>query len=581
MWRRILHLYAPYRIFCFVALLSILTAASISAVSPQLIKFILDRALPQHSIALLALGVSGLGLIALVVGLLGVLQNRSAAIVGEKVLAHLRIVLLNHMLDVPLNFYQTAKQGAILTRVGTDVDDIENIVLISATTIVQRLIELIISATMLAVIDLKLFGVALCILCFDAAAAYCNSTRVQRFRREARTRRDNLESIRQEIFGVRGALLMKSLNAERYEEARYGHEVEALAASEVAFAVNARALMSVAQGIRIVGLAVIWLVGTSEIFAGRLSLGSLVAFTMYFSVFYAAAELTMDVSTQLQSIKVLFSRVFEYLDVPAQKSYGTTALPERPLEAYFDGVTVTYGRRVALSIDHLRIVSGEAVAIVGASGAGKTTLLNLLLRLIECSNGDISVGGIRLEDISEDSFRSAVVAITQNPTMLDLTLRDNLTYGLTNHNDSDLEAALRRTGLGELLDGLPKGLDTKVGPEGCRLSDGERQRISVARAMLRKPRILICDEISSALDADNERKVFAALSAVREGVTLLLAAHRYVNLGFVDKIIVLERGRIVEIGTADQLITQGGIFAAQYAQQVGCFGTPCSPGTEA
>lgn len=565
---RIIAFYRPYARECAAILAVIVAASVLNIVSPLFARRIVDVAFPTHASQLLGLLVGGMMAASTGAALLMLVEGRLSLIVGEGILRDMRTALMTHLLALPMGFYRRTKQGFIVNRLVADIDNIEDVAIGALAGLAQYGVQMVVSLVMLCVVDLPLAGVAVLIVAGNLVLVRAGGRRQYEARRATREERDAVENVTQESLSYSGIALMKSFNRELHERGRHAAATEGLAKNEIGLAMSGRFVMLSVHVIRTVSLALVWFFGAARVFRGELSLGSLIAFTVYLTAFYTSTETMTAMNVQLSAIGALFERVFEFLDEPAESAGGADTLPPGPLGIRFAGLRVAYddGPDV-LAVDELVVAPGETVALVGASGAGKTTLVSALLRFVEPAAGTIAVGGRDLSAIADEALRRAIVVVPQEPVIFNASLRENVSYGLDGLSDDDVAAALRQANLGDFLAALPRGLDTLLGEQGSAVSAGERQRISIARALVRDPQIVIYDEATSALDAQSEAEVLAAVRASREGRTTIVIAHRYATLALADRVVMLERGRVAEAGTVDELLARDGIFAAQYWAQ--------------
>jgi ATP-binding cassette, subfamily B, bacterial len=567
-WRRVMALYRPYRAPCAAIVSIIVAGAAVNVAVPLLARALVDRALPRHDARLLIELVAAMLAVSTVAACLALVEGRLSVDVGEGILRDVREALMRRLVVVPMAFFRRTSQGTIVNRLVADVDNIEDVALGALSGLAKQAVQFVVSAVMMVVVDVRLASLALLIIAGNVLSAWSGARRQYDARRRTREMRDDVENLTQEALSYSGVALMKAYNQEQRERQRHAAATDRLCHAEIGLAMSGRYVMLSVTLIRVFGLAAVWLLGASFVFAGTQTLGSLIAFTVYLTTFYTATETSSAMNIQLSAIRALFERIFEFLDEPAERRTGAERVPAGPCEVRFDGVVAGYdGAAPALRIDRLRIAPGETVALVGASGAGKSTLAAALLRLVELRAGSITLGGVALGAIAEDSLREAISVVPQEPVILNATLRENVAYGRAGVSDEEIVAALEAAALGPFLRALPRGLDAELGEAGSSVSAGERQRISIARALLRRPGLLIYDEATSALDAAAESRVVRTIAGSRGERTNLIIAHRYTTVEHCDRVIVLERGCVAEQGTVTDLLAHGGIFAAQYWAQ--------------
>jgi ATP-binding cassette subfamily B protein len=483
---------------------------------------------------------------------------------GERIVADMRQKVFSHLLDLSPVFFETAKTGEVLSRLTTDTELIQTVVGSSASVALRNLLLFLGGSAMLAVTSPKLAGLSLLIVPAVVVPIVVLGRRVRAL---SRASQDSVAGISAYAGETLGAIqTVQAFTHEGIDRKSFGATVEG--AFGVALKrIRARAWLTAIVILFIFGAVdmVLW-IGGRDVFEGRMSAGELAAFVFYAVVVAGALGALSEVWGELQRASGAAERLFELLDTrPAVRA------PERPValphpakgEIVFEAVEFRYPARpkdVALDAVALRIRSGENVALVGPSGAGKSTIFNLLLRYHDPSAGRILVDGVDIAAASPIDLRSRFAIVAQEPTIFAASARENIRYGRPGATDAEVRRAAEAAACG-FLDRLPEGYDTFLGERGVRLSGGQRQRLAIARAVLRDPAILLLDEATSALDAESERKVQLALEHLMKGRTTLVIAHRLATVLKADRIVVLDKGRVVATGSHAELMREDGLYA--------------------
>ena len=510
------------------------------------------------------------------VGLVGIFVIRAISSVVQKVLltnvaqrtaAALRIDLLDQMMKQDGAFHQSHPPGFLIQRVQADVNAVGNVWRAIITGAGRDLIALFVLLGVAISVDpiwalLAFIGIPLLILPAAIAQRYV--------RRQAGIARDLGATLSTRLDEVFHGIVQIKLNAlEQYQSRQYRVLTRKFVRTEVKSAFGASAIPGMIDIVSGVGLMAVILYGGSEIIAGEKTIGQ-------FMTFFTAMGFAFDPLRRLGAISGLWQiaaaaieRVKELMDAPV-----TLASAENPVPATTDtpevalsNITLAYGDTTVLHDLSLIAEPGKTTALVGASGAGKSTIFNLLTRLVDPQSGSVKVGGIATSDMALDDLRGLFSVVTQEALLFDETLRENILLGRTDVSDEQLQTVLEAAYVADFLPNLPDGLDTKVGPRGSALSGGQRQRVVIARALLRDTPILLLDEATSALDAQSEHVVQEALNKLSAGRTTIVIAHRLSTIRGADKIIVMDRGRVMDQGSHEELLDRGGIYADLYRLQ--------------
>ena len=565
--RRVGQLFLPYR-WSLVAVTAIIVASSLAAmVSPFLLRDIIDTALPTRNVRLLAWLVGGMVAVVVVISVLGVMQTWIATKVGQLVLHRLRTQLFSHLQRQSLAFFTQTRGGEIQSRITNDIGGMEAAVTYTATTIASNLTTAV--ATMVAMVALS-WQLSLISLAVLPPAIYL-TRRVARLRRASTAMQQrelaNLNVAIDEGLSVDGARLSKVTGAGAALAERFTASSERLTELELRSQLAGRWQIASTSVVFSALPPLIYLAAGLPVTGASLTAGTVIAFTALQNMLFRPITGLLSVGVSLTSSLALFDRVFEYLDLPV--GIDDPAEPagidcaRMPGHVRVQNVSFTYpaGHVPALVDVDLDVPAGSSVAVVGETGSGKTTLAALLCHLYEPSAGSISIDGVDLRDMRLADTANLVGIVSQDTYLLHATVAENLRWGKPDATDEEIRAAARAAQIHEVITALPDGYDTVVGARGHRFSGGEKQRLSIARTLLRDPRVLILDEATSALDNDTERAVQQALDTVTRGRTTITIAHRLSTVRNAGQIVVLADGRIVESGTHRGLLGLSGRYA--------------------
>jgi ATP-binding cassette subfamily B protein len=568
--KRIMRMFRPYRRRLFSVLSLIVFSSALSMVSPFLLRSVLDTAIPHHNITLLTELVLGMIGVAIVTSALGVVQTYVSTDVGQRVMHDLRVAVYRHLQRLSLAFFTRTRAGEVQSRIANDIGGIDNVATSTAATVAQNATTVIATTVAMALLDWRLALISFALVPFFVWL----TRRVGRERRVVTGRLQgslaDISSLVSESLSVSGMLLGKTMGRNDDLASRFSSESDRLADLEVRSRMTGRWLMSTINMAFSVQPAIVYWVAGQNFGSGAsaISIGTVVAFTtLQTRLLFPIAQL-LGVGADVEASLALFDRIFEYLDLPIDIVEAPSPVELRPAELLgevrLEGVGFRYepGAPWTLHDIDITVPAGTRAAIVGATGAGKTTLGYLVARLYEPQEGRVTIDGVDVRDASFASLAATVGVVSQETYLFHATVRENLRFARPEASDAEIEDAARTARIHELIASLPEGYDTVVGERGYRFSGGEKQRIAIARTILRNPPVLVLDEATSALDTRTEHDVQDELDLLSDGRTTITIAHRLSTVRDADQIIVLDHGEIVERGSHDELLARGGAYAA-------------------
>ncbi len=569
-WKRLGSFFLPYWKQEVLTLICIVVGSVIGLLPPLFAKWIIDDAIPQHSMSLVAFNVGGMAVSAITSGVIGVYQGYLNSLVGEGIMRDIRTTLVAHLHHMPLSFFTGTKTGEIMNRVSSDVDNIDNVVTGTLVSIVTNIATMITTVVTIFILDWRLALVSLAIIPLMIVPLSPVGRRMYDIRKLTRRKRDEIESITQETLSISGITLIKSFVREPFERARFYKTGTDLMDLEIRLAMVGRWFMASINAMIIIGPALVWLAGAWLAINGGVTVGTIVAFVGYLGRLYTPASSLAGVQVQIVSALAVFERIFNYLDMKPEGEEKPDALVLKNVngDVRFDDVYFNYSEdRTALDGVSFHIEPGQMAAFVGPSGAGKTTITQLVPRFYDPQRGSVRIDGIDVRDVTLASLRENIGIVTQETYLFHDTIAANLRYARQDATDEQMIAAAKAANIHDFIMRQPLGYETVVGERGHKLSGGERQRLAIARVLLKNPCILILDEATSALDSNNEALIQAALVPLMQGRTSLVIAHRLSTILNADVIFVVEHGRIVESGTHHDLLARDGAYAQLYLTQ--------------
>ena len=570
--RRIIRLFRPYRPRLGLVCGLIVVSAALGVVTPFLLRAVLDTAIqvdPQTDQASVELGlltalVAGMVAIPIVTGVLGVWQTLLSNLVGQAVMHDLRTAVYRHLQRLSLAFFTRTRTGEVQSRIANDIGGIENVVTTTATSVLGNVTTVIPTIIAMVLLDWRLAAFALALLPLFVWLTKRVGDQRKKVTAERQVSLADVSSIVQESLSVSGILLGKTMGRAGDLAERFETESKRLAGLEVRSRMTGRWMMAAIQTSFAVMPALVYLFAGWTISRGSTSItiGTIVAFTTLQTRLFFPIGGLLGVQLDVQSSLALFDRIFEYLDQPVDIVEGRKEIDAPRGDVAFEDVWFRYGDAWTLEDVAFTVPAGTTTALVGETGSGKTTCAYLVARLYDATEGRVTIDGTDVRELTFPSLTAAVGVVSQETYLFHASVRENLRFARPDATDEEVEEAARAAQIHSLIASLPEGYETVVGERGYRFSGGEKQRIAIARTILRNPPILVLDEATSALDTQTERAVQAALERLAEGRTVIAIAHRLSTVREADQIVVLDHGRVVERGAHDELLALGGRYAS-------------------
>jgi ATP-binding cassette subfamily B protein len=609
LFRRVWGYAKPYRLKVLGLLATIFAITGLSLIPPLLYRDLIDNAIVNGDttrLNWLALGMIGVPLLNAVIG---VVQRFLSATIGEGLIADLRNALFNHMQRMSLRFFTHTKTGELMSRLNTDVVGAQNALTGTFINIVTNLVTVVATLTVMFSLEWRLTLLSIAIVPLFVAPTRRVGRMLRKIRRKALELNAKMNALMQETLNIDGALLVKLFGRDADERERFRQRSAAVADIGVRSAMVGRWFFVGLGLISAVGTAVVFWIGGHMVLRGVFTIGTIVAFGAYLTQLYGPLTSISNAHVEFATSMVSFERVFEVLDLPVeiQDKPDAIVLPDVTGAVSFHDVSFSYteggdggatllglrrdrhamdsvataaimaqtpSREMALDAVSFEIKPGELAALVGPSGAGKTTITYLLPRLYDPTEGKLCLDGHDLRDLAQASLARAIGMVTQESFLFNDTLKANLLYARPGAAPTEIEAACRAANIHHFIASLADGYDTVVGERGYRLSGGEKQRIAIARVILKDPRILVLDEATSSLDSQSEALIQEALERIMKGRTSLVIAHRLSTILAADVILVLDQGHLVEVARRsetrsahNQLLEKGGLYADLYHTQ--------------
>jgi len=602
--RRVFRYARPYLPAILIVLGAITLTSLLGLIPPLIYRALIDDVLPNGDLARLNLLAIGLFAVPLLSGLFGVVQRRYGARAGEGIIYDLRNQMFDHLGRMSMRFFTNTKSGEIVSRFNNDVVGAQNAITGTIPDILTNVITLVSTLIVMLSIEWRLALLSVAVLPLFLLPARRVGLVLRKIRRQALDYNADMSSQITETLTVNGALLMKTFSRLPDEERRF-RDISAKVRDIGVRRAEVAQLFFMGLGlVGAIGGALVYWAGGLMVLNGALTIGTIVAFAAYLTRLYGPISALTNVQVEFVTALVSFERVFEYLDMPVeiQDKPGALELGTVDGRIRFDHVWFQYqgplldevtegddeadenaaagngngngvapapakARRHALQDVTFDIAPGTLTALVGPSGAGKTTITYLLPRLYDPTGGSITIDGHDLRDVTQESLAHQFGVVTQETFLFHDTIRANLLYARPDAKQAQVEAACKAANIHDMIAALPEGYDTLVGERGYRLSGGEKQRLAIARVILKDPRILVLDEATSHLDSQSEALIQAALEPLLQGRTSVVIAHRLSTILAADKILVVDKGQIVEQGTHRELLARQGLYATLYETQ--------------
>jgi len=587
--KRMLRFAAPYAWFLALFLLVVILDAAIGIANPLIYRDIINNGILKGDARLIIQLAVLVGILGLFDGALGLTQSYLSAKIGARIVLSLRTKLFEHIQQMPLAFFTRAQTGALVSRLNTDVAGAQSAFTDILSNVVGNIITVVLVLGAMFVLCWQITLAALILLPLFIFPARFWGRKLQAITRESYDLTGAMNSLMIERFNVAGAQLAK-LFGRRQDESR-AFEAKAARVSDIGVkrSIYGRLFFTSLMLMAIFATALAYGWGGVLAVKHELDVGTVVAFVSYLARLYGPLAGLSNIQVSVMTALVSFERVFEVLDLPPmiQEKPQATAIPDGPARISFDRVSFRYPTASEVSLASLESIAvqdktpektvlhdisfvaepGQLVALVGPSGAGKTTITHLVPRLYDVQNGAVAINGVDVRDAKLDTLHQRIGVVTQDAHLFHDTIRANLLYAKPDATDAELGEALRAAQILPLVESLPKGLDTLVGERGYRFSGGEKQRLAIARLLLKAPDIVILDEATAHLDSESEAAIQEAFEIALRGRTSIVIAHRLSTILKADQILVVQEGRVVERGTHAELLGQRGLYAELYRRQ--------------
>lgn len=586
--RRVLSFARPYRLAITIFILVIVLQAMLALVPPLLFRQIIDVAIPQANRGKLHILAAIVIVAAFGSAMLAFFERFFSSRIGEGLIYDLRVKLFDHVAGMPIGFFTRTQTGALMSRLNNDVIGAQRAVTTTLGSVVSNIIVLVTTLVAMIVLEWRLTLLGLIVLPVFIIPAKRVGRRLSSITRKGFDLNAAMNTQMTERFNVSGALLVKLFGNRKRETEEFSAHAAEVRDIGVKSAMYSRTFLIALALVAAIGTALVYWFGGQLVISDAITLGTLVALAALVTRIYEPLTALSSARVDIMTALVSFERVFEVLDLrnPLTDREGAVALEEARGAIEFDHVTFRYPSGAEVSIPSLEIglsgsvddgpgaevlhdvsasiAPGELVALVGPSGAGKTTLSSLVPRLYDVTEGAVRIDGTDVRDVTLDSLRSQIGVVSQDPHLFHDTIAENLRFARPDATDAQIVAACRAAQIHDVIMGLPDGYDTVVGERGHRLSGGEKQRVAIARVLVKSPAIVVLDEATSHLDSENESLVQQALATALAGRTALVVAHRLSTITGADQILVLDGGRIVERGRHEELLAANGLYSDLY-----------------
>ena len=588
--RRVIGYARPYRALVAAFLITVVVDAALSVAQPLLLRRIVDQGISKGDATVVTVTALIIALLALVAAASGLVGRYFSSRIGEGLIYDLRTQVFTHVQQQSVAFFMRAQTGALISRLNSDVIGAQQAFTSTLSGVVGNLITVVVVLGTMIALSWQITLISLLLVPLFLLPARWMGRRLQQLTREQMRLNSDMSAQMTERFNVAGALLVKLFGRPEDESNAFGSRAVRVRDIGIRMAMANRWFFTALSLVAALATAITYGLGGNLVVRGALTLGTLFALVGLLGQLYGPLTALSNVRIDVMTALVSFERVFEVLDLQpmVQDPVDPTPLPAGAIGVRLDRVRFRYPGRKQVSLASLESVAreesdapendvlhdvsidvapGSMTALVGPSGAGKSTISALITRLYDVDDGAVRIGGVDVRETSLADLRDAIGVVTQESHMFHDSIRENLRYARPQATDDELLAACDRAQIGDLVRGLADGLDTVVGDRGYRLSGGEKQRLAIARLLLKAPRVLILDEATAHLDSESEAAVQRALDVALEGRTSLVIAHRLSTVRRADQIVVLEGGRVVQCGRHDELLAQGGLYADLYRTQ--------------
>lgn len=588
--RRIVSYARPWRTQVIIFLVLLVITSLLTVAQPLLFRRIVDQGISVSDRGVVTQTALLVAALAILLAVIGLISRYLSAQIGEGLIFRLRSEVYDHVQAQPIAFFTRAQTGALVSRLNNDVIGAQQAFTSTLSGVVGNLISVVVVLVTMFILSAPITLIALVLLPVFLIPARYMGRRLQGLTREQMVLNADLGNQMTERFGVAGALLVKLFGRPAEEHQVFADKASRVRDIGIKIAMSNRYFLTALTLVAALATAITYGLGGNLVISGTLTLGTLLALVGLLAQLYGPLTALSNVRVDVMTALVSFERVFEVLDLPPLITDSPTAqrLPRGSASVAFRDVKFTYptasevslaslesvaraemeaaGQEILKGID-FEVPEGQLVALVGPSGAGKTTITSLVSRLYDVSGGAVLVGGKDVRDVTQESLHQVVGVVSQDPHMFHETIRANLKYAAPEATDEQIRQALADAQIGALIDSLPNGLDTVVGERGYRLSGGEKQRLAIARLLLKSPDVVVLDEATAHLDSESEAAVQTALATALQGRTSLVIAHRLSTIRQADQILVIADGRVVQRGKHAELLAAGGLYSDLYRTQ--------------
>ena len=608
--KRVLNYAHPYRLMIVTTLLLILIQTGFTVLNPLIMRDLIDRTIPQKNIQRLIFLAFAMLLIPALNGGINVLLRRLTSRIGEGVIYDLRVSLYSALQRMSLRFFTNTRVGELMSRLNNDVVGAQNAISNTIVGIITNIVQGVVVLTVMLSLEWRLTLISVAVLPLFIFATRQMGTRLRDIARDQMVSNARMNALMGETLNIGGALLVKLFGRRSFEVDRFSQRAGSVRNLGIQRAFMGSIFITIVGLLTAVGTSLVYGLGGYYVIQGQFTIGTIVALGAYLGTLYGALQSLANAPVEFATSMVSFERVFEVIDLPVDIPEKEAAIELKDIkgEISFENVTFVYeiGDEYLLSDVHrygsvesvttvlsgprepvdsveavvhsqargnaleqvtFRVEPGQLVALVGPSGAGKTTLTYLIPRLYDPTEGIIRIDGHDLKDVTLESLSRQIGMVTQETYLFHDTIRTNLQYSKLDATQSEMEEACRIANIHQFISELPDGYDTIVGERGYRLSGGEKQRLALARVILKDPRILVLDEATSSLDSESEQLIQEALKRVMAKRTSIVIAHRLSTILAADQILVIDRGQILERGTHKELVKKDGLYAMLYKTQ--------------